>query len=173
MNLVRIPLGSGILFAACIALSTLHPWGNPRNDVSERAPLLEGSAAPDRVRGVLATKCGDCHSESTHYPLYAHIAPVSWLMEREIEAGRASLNLSQWQFMSDLSRISVLTRIASVAHTGQMPPDAYVAVHRGTRLSQDERQEIYAWAKAERKRLREQSNQGSNESLAPAEMEKR
>ncbi len=172
MSLVRAPLGAGILFAACIALSTIHPWGNLRNYVPSGTVLLEGSAAPDRVRGILATKCGDCHSESTHYPLYAHIAPVSWLMERDIHAGRTSLNLSQWQAMSDESRISMLTRIASVAHTGQMPPQAYVVLHRGARLSQDEQEEIYAWAKAERKRLRQQSKRESDSSFAQSEMEK-
>jgi cytochrome c len=169
MNLAKIQLGLGCLFAACIALSTVHPWGNPRAAARPDAPLLEGSQAPDTVRAMLAVKCGDCHSERTHYPLYAHIAPVSWMMERDIRDARRNLNLSSWESMNVESRMSVLTRMASVIRTGQMPPRSYVMLHPGARLSPEEQEELYAWAKAERKRIRQEvhrSDQSSNESGA-------
>ena len=163
MNLAKIQLGAGCLFAACIALSTIHPWGNPKAGIRPDAPLLEGATVPESVRATLAAKCGDCHSERTHYPIYAHIAPVSWMMERDIHEGRADLNLSQWQFMNHESRINVLTRMAAEVRTGQMPPRTYVMLHPGARLSPDEQQQVYDWAKAERKRLRQESSQATSE----------
>ena len=30
MKPVRVVTAMGVLFAACIALSSVHPWGNPR-----------------------------------------------------------------------------------------------------------------------------------------------
>ena len=165
MNLPRIQLGVGCLFAAAVALSTIHPWGNPRAAARSDAPLLEGSSVPDNVRGLLTAKCGDCHSERTHYPLYAHIAPVSWMMEHDIHEGRSHMNLSQWQVTNNESRISVLTRMASVVRTGQMPPGSYVMLHPGARLSPEEQQQIYEWAKAERKRLRQQAGPPSDQSF--------
>ena len=163
MRLERIQLAIGCMFAACIALSTIHPWGNPRIGIHPDAPLLDASHAPENVRGLLEAKCGDCHSERTHYPLYAHIAPVSWMLERDIREGRAGLNLSEWQFLNNESRISVLTRMASEVRTGQMPPRVYVMLHPGARLSPDEEQQIYDWAKAERRRLRQEAGQPSNQ----------
>ena len=156
MNLARLLLGAGCLFAVCVALSTIHPWGNPRSNTQPDLPLLQGSGAPDGIRTLLATKCGDCHSESTHYPLYAHLAPASWMMEHDIHEARGHLDMSRWQSMNNESRISVLTRMASVARAGQMPPRAYVMLHRGARLSPQEQQQIYEWARSERKRLREE-----------------
>jgi cytochrome c len=173
MNLAKIQLGVGCLFAVSIVLSTIHPWGNPRTGARSDAPLLEGSSVPDNVRGLLAAKCGDCHSERTHYPLYAHIAPVSWMMERDIHSARSQMNLSEWQFTNSESRISVLTRMASVVRTGQMPPRMYVMLHRGARLSPEEEQQIYEWAKAERKRIRQEVPQRSDQSFIESGKEKR
>ena len=172
MNLARLQLGAGCLFAACIALSTIHPWGNPRHAALPDSPLLQGSVVPENVRAILAAKCGDCHSQSTHYPLYAHLAPVSWMVERDIHDGRNSLDLSLWQSMSNESRISLLTRMASVVRSGQMPPRAYVMLHREARLSPDEQQRIYEWARAERRRLRQQQDQISGQSSPQSGMEK-
>lgn len=165
MNLARLQLGAGCLFAACIALSTIHPWGNPRRFVQPDSPLLQGSGASDSIRTLLAAKCGDCHSEKTHYPLYAHLAPVSWMMEHDIHEARSHLDLSRWQSMNNESRISVLTRLASVANAGLMPPRAYVMLHPGARLSPQEQGLIYDWARSERKRLREERAQLPDQSV--------
>ena len=164
MNLAKIQLGAGCLFAASIVLSTVHPGGNPRAGARPDTPLLEGSQAPENVRSILAAKCADCHSERTHYPLYAHIAPVSWMMERDIRQGRNHFNMSAWQSMNDESRMSVLSRIASVVHAAQMPPRTYVMLHPGARLSPEEQQQIYEWAKDERKRIRQEARQRSDQS---------
>lgn len=166
MRLANILLATGSLFAASIMLSTIHPWGNPRLGTHLDAPLLEGSTAPDNVRAILAAKCGDCHSEGTHYPIYAHLAPVSWVLDRDIQDARSNLNLSQWQSMNRESRMSVLTRMAAVAHTGQMPPRPYVMLHPGARLSPEEQEQIYAWAKTERKRIRQEMNERTAQSGA-------
>jgi len=164
MRLANILLGAGCLFVASVVLSTIHPWGNPRHGARPDAPLLEGSTAPENVRTILAAKCGDCHSERTRYPLYAHLAPASWMMDRDIHNGRSHFNMSQWQSMDDESRMSVLARMASVVHAAQMPPPHYVMLHPGARLSPVEQDQIYAWAKAERKRIRQERNPRTDQS---------
>ena len=156
MKLVKIELALGCLFVGSIALSTIHPWGNPRSGTSAEVPLLQGSNVPDGVRAVLTAKCADCHSERTHYPLYSHLAPVSWMLEHDVHEARGNLNMSRWQSYSDDYRINVLTRMASAVHTNQMPPGRYVILHPGARLSPDEQRLIYEWAKAERKLIRQE-----------------
>ncbi|HEX3472129.1 MAG TPA: heme-binding domain-containing protein [Silvibacterium sp.] len=156
MNPARIASVFGLVFAASLALSSVHPWGNPRSGIQPATPLLEGSAVPEDVRHVLATKCADCHSANTYYPAYSRLAPASWLIERDVHEGRSHLDMSQWQHYSLESQVDLLTRIASEARSGQMPVKQYLILHPKARLSPQEQQLIYDWAKAERKRIRKQ-----------------
>ncbi len=142
-----------LLLAASAGLSFVHPWGDVRN-VSSSGQILDGSAVPDHVRNVLEKKCADCHSNQTHWPAYSRFAPTSWLMEHDVFAGRAAANLSHWEEMSANDRIAMLTRIAAEARSGEMPTRPYTMAHPATRLTESDKQEIAAWARAERKRVR-------------------
>ena len=164
MSLAKVQLALGCTFALGVALSTVHPWGNPRVGIDPGAPLLATSQVPDNVRTILETKCGDCHSEKTRYPIYSHFAPVSWMIDRDVRHGRSHMNMSQWQSMNNEGRTSVLTRMASVVHNEQMPPRTYVMLHPGARLSPQEQELIYEWAKAERKRIRQTVNNPTDQS---------
>ena len=164
MKPARIGFALGSLPVLSLVLSFIHPWGNPRAGAQPGAPLLEGSGVPDDVRRVLAAKCGDCHSGNTHYPAYSFLAPVSWMIEHDVQEAREHLNLSRWQSLSDADRISALSRIASEVNAAQMPPKRYLALHPEARLSADEQKLIYDWARAERKRIRQQATHRPDES---------
>ena len=150
----NIALGVVIALALIIVLSTIHPWGDLR--AAPSTALLDGSAAPPNVRQVLEQKCADCHSENTHWPAYSRVAPASWLIERDVHDGRSHLNLSQWQHYSAEDQATLLNRIAAEVRSGQMPVKRYLVLHPQARLSPDEQQLIYDWAKAERKQIRKQ-----------------
>jgi cytochrome c len=171
MKRAEIELAFGCLLSASIALSAFHPGGNPRSGAKPGALLLEGSNLPARVRSTLESKCGDCHSDKTHYPIYSHIAPVSWMIERDIREGRNSLNLSQWQSYGEEERINALTRIASEVYTMQMPPRNYAMLHPTARLTPEDRTLIYESAKAERKRIRETMSHRSDHASAVGQVE--
>ena len=157
MKPAGIAFAASAAFVASIVLSSIHPWGDPRRRA--QASLLEGSSAPEAVRAVLAAKCADCHSANTHYPAYSRVAPVSWLVERDIQQGRQQLDLSQWQHYSTETRIDLLARIGSEVRSGQMPVKQYLLLHPQARLTSDEQQLIYEWAKSERKQLRRQTTE--------------
>lgn len=40
--------------------------------------------------------CFDCRSNQVKWPVYSHVAPVSWLVPRDVEQARAELNFSEW-----------------------------------------------------------------------------
>jgi len=149
----RLQLTLGGLFAASIALSTIHPLGDPRAG-AQSAAIFQGADLPPRVRAELESKCGDCHSQNTRYPLYSHFAPVTWIIDRDVREGRHSLDFSRWQSYTPDERINALTRMASQVHAGQMPPRMYVLLHPHAHLSQQDQTFIYDWAKSERRRLR-------------------
>jgi hypothetical protein len=48
------------------------------------------------VKAVLRRACYDCHSHETVWPWYSRIAPMSWLLVRDVQEGRAELNFSTW-----------------------------------------------------------------------------
>lgn len=172
MKVGKIPFVLGFLFAASVALSTVHPLGNPHKDAQPGAPVLQGAEAPERVRATLEQKCGDCHSENTRYPLYSHLAPLSWMIDRDVREGRESLDMSRWQFYNTEDRINALTRMASEVHAGQMPPRPYILFHPQARLSTEEQKLIYDWAKSGRKQLRSMSSTGSDQSSLDSRTQK-
>jgi cytochrome c len=166
MKRAELELAFGCLLSVSIALSTFHPGGNPRSGAKPGVPLLEGSNLPARVRATLESKCGDCHSEETRYPIYSHIAPVSWMIERDVREGRNSLNLSQWQSYGEEERINALTRIASEVYAMQMPPRNYAMFHPSATLTPEDRTLIYESVKAERKRIQEAMSHHSDRASA-------
>jgi cytochrome c len=144
------------LMVASGALSFVHPWGDLHYE-NANAAILSGSEVPDDVRGILERKCADCHSNNTHWPAYSRPAPASWLLEHDVVAGRAALNLSIWAGMGTQDRISALAGIAAEVRSGEMPPKPYALMHAAF-LTESDKQKITAWSRAERKRLRAQTS---------------
>ena len=137
-----------------MSLSFAHPFGNPRRAETPPGHLLAGAQVPADVRALMERICANCHSEAVEWPIYSRIAPVSWLLERDVSVARARMNLSHWEGYSKQEKSDLLGSVAAEVHSGEMPPARYTAIHRDARLSPEERQAIYAWAKAERKRIR-------------------
>jgi cytochrome c len=149
-----VSIFGGVLLAAGVGLSFVHPWGDVRN-VGAKGELLGGSDVPPDVRQVLESKCADCHSNRTHWPVYSRLAPGSWLMEHDVSEGRAALNLSRWDSLGSEDRIDALSRIAAEMRSAEMPPTAYTLMHPSSHVSDGEIRRITTWARAERRRLKE------------------
>jgi predicted Fe-S protein YdhL (DUF1289 family) len=152
-----IAMAGGML--AIAAASLVHPWGELRNGVDAKTELLQGGSATGPMRAMLERGCGNCHSERTQWPAYSRVAPVSWLVEHDVHEGRQHMNLSRWQQYSNDERIDLLSRIITQLRQAKMPPKPYLLMHSDAKLSAEEQEQLRAWAKAERSRLRAQSNQ--------------
>ena len=125
-----------MLVAVTFVLAALHPFGNPHLARAEsRSALLLGASMPEEAKSILRTKCADCHSDATVWPAYGRLAPVSWLVERDVVAARKHLNLSQWAQMSEGLRESLAQEIVREAQRGAMPPLQYRLVHRNAALT--------------------------------------
>jgi cytochrome c len=152
-----IAMAGGML--AIAAASLVHPWGELRTGVDAKAELLQGSSATEPMRTMLERGCGNCHSERTQWPAYSRVAPVSWLVEHDVHEGREHMNLSRWQQYSVDERIDLLSRIATQLRQAKMPPKPYLLMHAEAKLSAEEQEQLRAWARAERSRLKAQTNQ--------------
>jgi hypothetical protein len=73
---------------------------------------------------------------------------------KDVDDARRHLNFSNWDSYRPEEQEEFLTRIGSVARTGQMPLPRYTLLRREAVLASQERQQIYEWSRAEKKRLR-------------------
>ncbi|HLI80376.1 MAG TPA: heme-binding domain-containing protein [Candidatus Binataceae bacterium] len=110
-------------------------------------PISEDVAAPPQVEAILRRSCYDCHSNQTQWPWYAHVAPVSWLMIRDVNRGREHINFSTWDKYADDPEtvIRKLRNIDKVMQNGSMPLWYYLPEHSIARLSDADRQALEDW----------------------------
>jgi hypothetical protein len=111
-------------------------------------PVRGDLVAPPAVREVLRSGCYDCHSNQTRWPWYSALAPVSWLIQRDVMVGRRRLNFSEWtEYASDPETAAQkLRRIAESVEDGNMAPLHYRALHPGAQLTRAERSLLAGWA---------------------------
>ena len=89
-----------------------------------------------RTRELAAGSCFDCHSNLTAWPWYTNVAPMSWLVQRDVDEGRQILNFTEWD------RPQRTEEIGEVVLEGEMPPIQYTLIHSGAKLSDAEQQEL-------------------------------
>lgn len=148
-KLVPTFAAAAILAAGC---SLIYPFGKI-NSRAMKAPILNGAEIHPETLGLIQRACQNCHSFNTVLPFYGRIAPMSWLMARDIQQARLHMNLSQWQQYSPEDRVMLLSEVGSAVKNHEMPVQRYVLLHSDARLSDQEREQIYQWTRAERKRL--------------------
>jgi len=79
--------------------------------------------------------CGNCHSNMTTWPWYSSIAPVSWLIRRDVDEGRKHFNVSMW----NAQPVNKGHDAAEELREGEMPPWFYVIGHPEAKLSDSEK----------------------------------
>ena len=92
-----------------------------------------------QTRELARRACFDCHSNLTTWPWYSSIAPVSWLVQRDVDGGRSSLNFSEWNRPQDGAGDAV-----EAVAGGSMPPWFYPLLHPKANLSSAEKQKLEA-----------------------------
>jgi hypothetical protein len=92
------------------------------------------------TRQLAERACFDCHSNETDWsPWYASVAPISWLVQHDVNEGRRALNFSTWG-QGRAGR--ELGEMAEVVQEGEMPPAQYLLLHANARLSDAEKQQL-------------------------------
>jgi len=110
--------------------------------------IVRTSHVPQQVVTLLRTSCYDCHSNETHYPWYAHVVPVSWLVNRDVREGRMVLNFSDWADLKLSRKLKMLLKIGREVDEGEMPMFIYPLMHRQAKLSAADRKLIVDWTES-------------------------
>ncbi len=106
-------------------------------------------AAPPEVSRLLRQACYDCHSNETRWPWYSYVAPVSWLIARDVKLGRRGFNFSEWGSYYPSTRQRKLQWIARALRERTMPPWSYVMLHRSAGLTEKNLVALEHWIKSE------------------------
>lgn len=132
----------GVVLGVVVAFAAIQLVPVDRSNPPVEA---EVPAAPD-ARAVLRRACYDCHSHETVWPWYSRVAPVSWLVARDVRTGRDELNFSTWDRYSTKQQIKKLRESWEEVADGEMPPWYYLPVHRDAVLSAQDRAVLRDWA---------------------------
>ncbi len=102
---------------------------------------------PPEVQTVLKRSCYDCHSSSTVWPWYSHVAPVSWYIAHDVNTARGHVNLQNWEAqINEQEGKEHLGLICKLVREGNMPPADYRFMHKGTDVTPAETAAICAWS---------------------------
>lgn len=127
-KVILIGLGVVIVLALLIQLVPVNRE-NP-------AVVTQVSWDSPETRALWEHACADCHSNETTWPWYSYVAPVSWLVARDVREGREKFNISDLT----TSRLDKMMReIAEVVQEGEMPMPIYLVTHPEARLTSAER----------------------------------
>lgn len=129
-----------IAIAVAFGLIQLVPFGHTNTN----PPVVaEPAWNSPQTRALFQRACFDCHSNQTKWPWYSHVAPMSWLVERDVDTGRQHLNFSQWNQPQRHAK-----DVAEQVSSGNMPLWFYLPMHPAARLSAAEKQQLIAGAAA-------------------------
>jgi len=101
--------------------------------------------APPEIEATLRRACYDCHSNWTHWPWYSYVAPVSWLIARDVNLGRKEINFSEWGSYYPATRRRKLEWMGRALGEEKMPPWSYRLMHPGARLTDADRAALERW----------------------------
>nr|WP_209789073.1 heme-binding domain-containing protein [Chryseobacterium sp. PvR013] len=141
-HMKNILLGFVLIF---LLIQIIQPARNidygqvPSTDISKVYKL------PANVQSVLRNSCYDCHSNSTHYPFYSYIQPLSYYLEKHIKKGKEELNFNEWGSYSRRKQTNKLESIVNQIQQKKMPLTSYTYLHPEAKLSEKQIEEIVHW----------------------------
>jgi len=121
----------GLGFVAVLLAIQLIPYGRDHTNPPAGRQIRWDSP---RTETLMTDACMDCHSNLTKWPWYSNVAPVSWLVQHDVDEGRRRLNLSTGEVELD--------ELIETIREGSMPPLQYKPAHPGARLSSQDKEDL-------------------------------
>jgi cytochrome c551/c552 len=130
-----------ILFGLALLIQ-LVPYGHNHTNA---AVVNEPKWDSPKTRELAKVACFDCHSNEVVWPWYSNIAPVSWLVQHDVDEGQQIFNFSQW----DPNGLNPpASELVQAIQRGKMPPAQYLIIHTNAKLSDADKQALIAGLQA-------------------------
>jgi hypothetical protein len=125
-----------------VVVIQLVPFGHSHtNPPAKKEPVWDSPQTKDLIQRA----CYDCHSNETTWPWYSNVAPMSWLVQQDVNDGRGHLNFSEWNGPAGAGSKHVKD-VAEQVKEGEMPPWFYRPMHPLSRLNDTEKLALIAGA---------------------------
>lgn len=135
-TLTKILVFGGIALLVGLLLIQVVPYGRQHDNPPVTKEINWDSP---ETKALAQRACYDCHSNETHWPWYATVAPVSWLIYNDTIEGRDHLNFSQWGTGTEGEEVE---EIVKTIRSGEMPPTPYTVMHPTAKLSPAEQEAL-------------------------------
>ncbi len=132
-----------VLVIGFVAIQFFQPEKNKSEDRTNH--FFQKEQVPPKIESIITNACLDCHSNETRYVWYHNIAPVSWLVNKDITEGKEHLNFSEWGEKSVLEKITLLDEICEETEQKAMPLKLYRLAYKKAKLSEDQINELCAF----------------------------
>lgn len=116
-------------------------------EVDRHNPQITGDIkVSEPIKSAFKAACYDCHSNETKWPWYSYVAPVSWLIEKDVKEGRKHLNFSEWEKYTEKRRTRKKEEIWEEINNGAMPLSNYLFMHPEASLTLTQKNLIKQWS---------------------------
>ena len=123
--------------ACCHSAYSCLAWNT--NPTAQSQPKWDSA----ETKALAQRACFDCHSNQTTWPWYSYIAPGSWLIARDVIAGRRALNFDDWQTsLARADRFPLDQQVQREISRGDMPPSYFLWLHPDAKLTAAEQQQL-------------------------------
>ena len=136
-----------VLLIALVLLQFYPPEKNASGVIPE-TDLIVMAQPPGPVGDILKNSCYDCHSNTTNYPWYNNIVPVSYWLADHIEHGKEHLNFSVWGEYDAKKKAHKLEELIEEVKQHEMPLNSYLWMHSEAKLSEEQMETLIRWADA-------------------------
>ena len=140
----------GIVVLGLLLACQLVPVRRTNPPVDPSRTLYATQPVPPPVKAVFERSCNTCHSNETPWPWYSYVAPVSWVVARDVHHARKVMNFSEWGSYSARRKEDKLEEICEQVTKGDMPDRKFALFHRASRISPQEREAVCEWTDASR-----------------------
>ena len=122
-----------------IAIQLFPVWLRETNPAPQSQPKWDSA----ETQALTQRACYDCHSNQTNWPWYVYVAPASWLITRDVIAGRKALNFDDWQTtLTRADRFPLDQQVQREISRGDMPPSYFLWLHPNAKLTATEQQQL-------------------------------
>jgi len=107
-------------------------------EVNQETDFINATIPPEEVATMLTTSCYNCHSNTTKYPWYSNVAPISWWLKNHINEATEELNFSEWETYNLAKKANILEEAIEEVEEGGMPLSSYTIIHGDAKLNAEQ-----------------------------------
>lgn len=134
-----------IILVLFLVMQLIRPTKNTSNNFTNSITTVVET--PKEVEDILKASCYDCHSNTTKYPWYSKIAPISWYVAQHINRGKEYLNFSEWKQYNTHQKKHIVEDLIQEIKEQAMPLKSYLLIHNEAVVTPEQYNTLLNWVK--------------------------